>query len=276
MISNKFGLTPFGGGKGPTFSPIDLSPQVLLSTVRVPKSLASSPIFTVRRVASADEVGIYGFNSSGYYSTSAGGPYSDLLSSEDHYVKIWHDQSGHNYDASQTTPAAQPKLVLEGTTPIIDFNGTSYYLTISMTTGVSNFTFLFGIKQPNPAIGTNKYLFDSQGGSARLMIAYPSFGVEKTGYHDGSWKQTSLSATDWIRLSFILESGSAKIKNLNTDLATGLAYSQRSLGGIISIGSYYQGTANWFNGSMKNLMIFDSVITNANISTINDFFGYND
>ena len=62
------------------------------------------------------------------------------------YVKIWYDQSGNGYDASQTTTANQPRIVNAGTLdtqsgrPALYFNGTAYYLTTGSSISITGTT----------------------------------------------------------------------------------------------------------------------------------------
>lgn len=57
--------------------------------------------------------------------------------SGDGFVTTWYDQSGNGYDASQTTAANQPQIVssgsviVEGSNPTLQFDGSNDYLSIS-------------------------------------------------------------------------------------------------------------------------------------------------
>ena len=57
-----------------------------------------------------------------------------FASGTDAFVTTWYDQSGNDYNVTQTTASKQPKIVLSGSTittnskPTIEFNGTTSYL----------------------------------------------------------------------------------------------------------------------------------------------------
>lgn len=152
--------------------------------------------------------------------------------------------------------------------PVTYFDGVDDYLDLTgLTNPAGNYTFFIALKQSDTS-ELSDYVFDTQTG--RLILAYP-YTANNIGYYDGVWSGTPLTYNDFINLSFILNNSGSSIYKDNTLLTSGLAYTQRAIGGNVAIGSNYVG-ANPFGGVMENFMIYNKVLPMQEIYQLNRYF----
>jgi hypothetical protein len=88
------------------------------------------------------------------------------------FVRTWYDQSGSGNHAATTTTTRQPEivssglLILENNKPVIKFDGTSHFLTQTISTTVSQpFTTILALKK-NANLSRNQDIFRAPHGGA--------------------------------------------------------------------------------------------------------------
>lgn len=183
----------------------------------------------------------------------------------------WNDLSGaaSANNATQSTASAQPTLVSDAINdfPAVQFNGTSQFL--NLTSGLSNLSSgasLFAVIKP-VGTGTSTLLTTGNSGpSDQMSLEAVNTQAQFTAYN-GTTGSTLASPSGSLTLNKFQEldsvhSGAASASiNVNTaSVASGavenLINTSRTLNFIGS-----DGTANFFNGQLAELLIYDRPVT---------------
>jgi hypothetical protein len=181
------------------------------------------------------------------------------------YYRITSGSIGDNV----TLSSLSVKEVLTWDYPVVKPDGFADYMNLSFTNSSSNYTLFAIIKQLNTA-ETLDYILDVQTGV--LRFAYPADSANTVGYYDSAWRTASLSETDWLKLSMVLESSSSgRIQNGETVIGSGLSYTQKAIGGNIRIFSDYLGNNN-SDAMVRALMIFPSALSQTQISSLVEYY----
>jgi hypothetical protein len=96
-----------------------------------------------------------------------------------------------------------------------------------------------------------EFWFDSQIG--RLIFGQNS---NKQAYYDGAWRGTQLMTTGKQVVLYSLKNGEAKIERTGVTLDSGLAYTQRAIGGSTHLGARYDGNAQWSDIGLKCMALY--------------------
>jgi hypothetical protein len=206
------------------------------------------------------------------------------------FVKTWYDQSGNGRDATQSTAANQPQIVssgsviLEGTKPSLQFDGSNDYFTfveIALTAATGLLTLKrnaspqyqepFSVGYPSQNYGAFAMSMNEDSLYGRLLAyaqANSTFGG-KNGLV-GSISNYKLFSAIWNGLgingaSFYKIYDNGNLQTLTSSQSIGIANSTQSLiGATTSVGSI----VSFFSGKMQEVILYGSD-QSSNISGLN-------
>lgn len=244
----------------------------------------------VRRSSDNAETDI-GFTLSGDLDLSA---LTDFVGTDSGYITTWYDQSGNGSNATQTTAASQPAIILSGVLqtidgkPAIKYDGTDDALRFSRGSIGGDFTILANysaVAGIGPSTNTQWY---QHAGLVDMEVSGTAndFGTSidntgnifaGTGNPDRSIYISSPGYNDlrmhWMAFTRTQSSG---YYNLYTEQGSrsgpdsGGAGNTGSLtdGGFVSIGQKQSGTTYTLNGYIPEVIVYTSVLSDANRKTL--------
>jgi len=192
-------------------------------------------------------------------------------------VKVWYDQSGGSNDAEQSTLANQPKIVNAGTViyenalPAVEFDGSADFMDLTgLTNAASDYSF-FSVTKSNVALA-NAWTIDSQSG----RVIFDGRGSALGPYYDGSWRGTAHNSTvQQLNAIFAIAPSSGTSYLNGSVINTGLAYTQKAIGGTVRLGRNSVASTNLWNGTMQEIVLYASDQTSnrtAIETNVNDFY----
>lgn len=186
-------------------------------------------------------------------------------------VTSWANRSANAFGsaATQSTDSIRPVYASSGIggRPSLAF-ATGPNLLMSMTHAASNYT-IFITHSPVSATGAAQFLMDWETG--RVILSHLSASVANhIDYYDGTgFRDGGAAATGAQVICYRLNStggNSASIRRNGTVVASGLAYTQRALGGAGQrIGQQYTGGGGAYNGSIARITIYAENLSDANV-----------
>lgn len=198
------------------------------------------------------------------------------------FIRTWHDQSGNNRHATQTTTSAQPQivsagsLILEGGLPAINFNGSSHRLDVPVIAFSMNALSVHAVcRLSNTA---NPSLFFSSPDNNRVYVPIYVPSNLAVGYATGG-TQFNFGGTNLTsRYIWQLNAG-ASLTNAwrNNNASTAVASSAAAEAGTdLSIGSYKRGASilNYWTGTGQELIFYTSDQTANRVGILNNVNGY--
>ena len=201
----------------------------------------------------------------------------------DSFVHTWYDQSPSGNDVTQTTSANQPKIAENGALLAdgIDFDGSASYLDATSALGATATIGAFIVHKPDDS-DANQYLIDNRdGNSDGMRIMQRSDGDGNYRFSMDSTDVNSASGTVNTRevlLTAIQSSTAAKLFKNAQEQATA-ADDAISVTAAFRIGANRVSTGTYFNGSMKEIILFTSDQTDNRFklqSNINNYYGLYD
>jgi len=177
----------------------------------------------------------------------------------DGFVRTWYDQSGNSRHAEQITTSAQPKIVgnglviLDGSKPAIEFNGTSMNMTAAFSASLSQPNTIFNVVQPR-SFTELKYIVDGITDLARHVI-YILTDQRVVIYADNSINSNITYGFQRRLLTGLFNTSSSQIWLDSVSVATGNSGSAPVSG--FTIGSRYTGVGVW-DGFMQEIVFYDS------------------
>ncbi|MFN3387546.1 MAG: hypothetical protein ACK40O_01340 [Allosphingosinicella sp.] len=176
------------------------------------------------------------------------------------------DQSGNNVHAVQATAAARPILRLADGRHYLEFNGTSHFLTLTgMSAAASPWTMTAAL-DPTPT--TTSYLFDAQSG--RLVFAPRETTADDfVSYTEGSsWRRGGPTAPGRQVLSWRLVESGSSIRRNGTAIATGLAYTNRPIGGAVALGRHHTNASFYFKGRLYGAAMIGRALGDSELAAL--------
>jgi hypothetical protein len=218
------------------------------------------------------------------------------------FVKTWYDQSGNARNFTQTTAANQPQIVSSGSVltsngePIIDFNGTNSYMNgawSSFFTSTTNDFSIFNVLKYD-VNNVTQIPFGVTNGDATaigsLDTVLHSYSSISTDFYRVNGSITNYStniATEFgttnDNLVVFQKNGAVTNVYNNNALKASQTFTSTLLGGVpintnyfLRIGTNRGYLNNWFNGNMKEMIIYplnqSSNLSGIN-SNINTYYG---
>lgn len=173
---------------------------------------------------------------------------------------------------SGSAPMFNPSKAATGK-PALDFiTAAQLYMQNTMTRAASDMSIWFMIDRPDSTAVQN--LFSTQTGL--LVVSSVSGTTGNTGYYDTSWKQASNLVTGTQAIGFQFSGTGATSGSVYrglTSLGTFAYSTARAIGGTSGLGTYFDGSAQWFNGCLYEMIIFNSALTFAQRSTLLSWWG---
>lgn len=189
-------------------------------------------------------------------------------------VSQWNDKSGNLYNFSQTgTPRPKSGLRTLGGLNVLDFNGTSHFLSRSNSgTSASNVS-CFMVYDADSSAAALSYLLDFQTG--RLIFANTvdsGNGSRGPAIFDGTWRgvdsrQSGAQIISWVMSS----SGNGAIYRSDTAIVENLPFTQRAFNGSIAIARHSSTTASFFNGGIGEIILINATVSADDRQLINGY-----
>lgn len=176
------------------------------------------------------------------------------------------DRSGNGFHAVQPAAAARPVLRLAGGRHYLEFNGTSHFLSLTgMSAAAAPWTLAAAL---DPTATAGSYLLDAQSG--RLIFApREGGGTDKVSYYEGaSWRHGGPTAPGPQVLSWTLAESGAAIRRDGAAIATGLAYTNRAIGGAVALGRHHGTSAFYLKGKLYGVALIDRVLGEGELAAL--------
>lgn len=237
-------------------------------SLRKLRSAYAGSAVRVRRSSDSTEQDI-GFASDGEFDSSA---FSSFVGGGTGYVKTWYDQSGNGRDATQSSNARQPRVVLSGlnSKPSLDFVASSkQYFSIAATIFQRPCTLfqcmvfdIFGTIDSQPVILANNNL---------LPIFAVDGATSKLEFYNGAYNRASSTisiGTGYI-INLVANASSTRIGS-NGNLST-IAATIAATGATLTIGArsdLLNNASYMFDGYMTELVLLSVELSPSDINTI--------
>ena len=186
-------------------------------------------------------------------------------------VSQWNDKSGNGRHATQATSTYQPTTganTKNGLT-IIDFNGTSAFMTTSSFTVPQPATWFVAL---NAADKNNYYIFDgitTRQAAGRNLVS--SSGLDLFAGGVNCVASQTYPVTD--AFTFVFNGTSSEIYKKTTNLVTADAGTNQNTGGV-RIGSRFSAPTefpDYLQGAIYELVVYSGALSTSNRTAINDY-----
>jgi hypothetical protein len=210
------------------------------------------------------------------------------------FITTWYDQSGNSRNFTQTTAANQPQIVSSGSVltsngePIIDFNGTNSYMDgawSSFFTSTTNDFSIFNVLKYDVSnvtqipFGVTNGAATVEGSIDTVLHSYLSSSTDFYRVNGSITNYSTSIATEFgttnDNLVVFQKNGAVNNVYKNNSLRASQTFSSTLLGGVptntgyfLRIGTNRGYLNNWFNGNMKEMIIYPSS-QSSNLSGIN-------
>jgi len=189
----------------------------------------------------------------------------------------WKDSLGSGRDWAQSSssnaPSYNPAKASNGR-PALDFNKLLqiWMDSTTMSRPAGDMSVWFMVDRVN-ATGATEDLFSTQTGL--LVIASISGTTGNTGYYDSAWRQGANGVTGNQALGFQYSGtggSSGTVYRSMTSLGSFSYTTAKAIGGTTGLGAYYDGTAQWFDGCIYEMIIYNSALSFSQRSTLMDYW----
>lgn len=196
-------------------------------------------------------------------------------------IALWPDLSGAGNDATQATAANQPiynaSNPVFGGNPTVQFDGATSWMDLpDDIVDVTSCT-AFAVAQYTALdLGHSQYILAGQDGSGDGRIRF-MHEIGSGQYNDFSWR---IGNTNWTAMFVDADTewhvfGLTSAAVAYLDGANVASYSNTAAAGTtadaLCIGSYREGNKDYFGGYLAELIIYDHVLTEEEISQVSDY-----
>jgi len=155
--------------------------------------------------------------------------------------------------------------------PAVEFDGSADFMDLTgLTNAASDYSF-FSVTKSNVALA-NAWTIDSQSG----RVIFDGRGSALGPYYDGSWRGTAHNSTvQQLNAIFAIAPSSGTSYLNGSVINTGLAYTQKAIGGTVRLGRNSVASTNLWNGTMQEIVLYASDQTSnrtAIETNVNDFY----
>jgi len=177
----------------------------------------------------------------------------------DGFVRTWYDQSGNSRHAERTTTSAQPQivdtgsLILDGSKPAIEFNGTSMNMTAVFSALLAQPNTFFSVAQPR-SFTELKYIVDGSAGNARHVLDI-STNQEAIIFAGQSITSSTSHGLQRRLLTGLFNTSSSQLWQDSASVATGNTGTDAVSG--FTIGSRFTNQGFW-DGYMQEIVLYSS------------------
>ncbi|NQY11346.1 MAG: T9SS type A sorting domain-containing protein [Flavobacteriales bacterium] len=194
------------------------------------------------------------------------------LATDGQTVQEWHDQSGNNTDVDQATGDDKPSWDEVSSNfngkSCITFDGSDDYFSFSsFSNSASDYTMFLVL---NTSSTSQEKIFDAQTG--RLIIGHHG-GLSIGAFYDGSLHGTGIAVSGTQMIGWDLDNAGASVYEDGTQTQTSMSYTQKAIGGSITLGSTYSGANEHFTGDIAEFIIYNSTLNNAERIIIENYLG---
>jgi putative cofactor-binding repeat protein len=176
-----------------------------------------------------------------------------VAASADGGVALMRDRSGNAVDAVQSAAASQPVLREGGGRRWLEFNGTSHIFALpGLVSPASAYTLVAAV---DPIQTAQSYLLDIQTG--RLIFATRETNIaDFVSFYDATvWRRGGATQPGDQVLAWHLAPGAAQVRRNGAALASGLAYTPRTVGGSVRLGGHHGAGPQFFKGRLYALLL---------------------
>jgi hypothetical protein len=199
-------------------------------------------------------------------------------------VYQWNDLSGNNRHAIQATsgnrPTWSPPASGQNGLGVTSFNGSSSFFDTSMSlNGLSSFS-IFLVAKSATSGGWQSALRQQSGFQGFFVMPWTSNGGAVSpriilGYDGGTTTPNTVALTNgaFNLISFIRNSGVSNVANVNGVLSSTRSANTASLSESVnlSIGRYPQPVAEYFSGSIAEIVIFNRALSPSETSSVESY-----
>jgi hypothetical protein len=199
-------------------------------------------------------------------------------------VYQWNDLSGNNRHAIQATsgnrPTWSPPASGQNGLGVVSFNGSSSFFDTSMSlNGLSSFS-IFLVAKSATSGGWQSALRQQSGFQGFFVMPWTSNGGAVSpriilGYDGGTTTPNTVTLTNgaFNLISFIRNSGVSNVANVNGVLSSTRSANTASLSESVnlSIGRYPQPVAEYFSGSIAEIVIFNRALSPSETSSVESY-----
>ena len=196
----------------------------------------------------------------------------------------WNDLSGNNRHAVQATSGNRPTWVPPASGQnglgVANFNGSSSFFDTSMSlNGISSFS-VFLVAKSATSGGWQSALRQQSGYQGYFVMPWTSNGGAVSpriilSYDGGTTTTNTLALTNGVfnLISFIRTSGTSNVANVNGSLSSTRSANSASLSESVnlSIGRYPQPVAEYFSGSIAEIVIFNRALSVSETASVESY-----
>jgi hypothetical protein len=224
-----------------------------------------------------NDVADIGFNGLGELDTTALLAFTGTGALDNGFVTKWYDQSGNGINATQSLAINQPQIVssgvvlLQGSKPTLQFNGTSNFLQTILLTKILPET-SFVVSKRNTSIG-DQVIYG--GATLAQQLAITRDTNQLRAFNGVTGDGTAAVGSMFLASFLFSNSTSDFIRYNNSDILTGLNFGNRTGATTFRIGANPGASSNYVDGTISEIVLYQSNKTStvSNIeSNINSYY----
>lgn len=200
-------------------------------------------------------------------------------------VGSWTDSSGNGHTLSQSTASLKPlfysKTGIINGKPVVRFDGTDDLMTPA-TTYIDQTKKLTAYALVKPSSVHDGVIFTSAASSGDFLRYRNNAGTlqVRTGVLSGGSvfdANAAVAAGNWARLAVVMDAtdsaaGAFTIYENNSSLGASTASVRTAPDGGLTFGSVPDGTQQWFNGDVAEIMIYEGAHTSTQRMEVDAYF----
>jgi trimeric autotransporter adhesin len=178
---------------------------------------------------------------------------------DDSPVDSWPDGSESGNHATQDTPGDRPvyKPNIINANPGVRFDGANDFLELTLAEACTDHTFFF-VYDHTPGGGGNNCLFDAQQG--RLALNATARGASPMVQWDaGNEHEIAPAIPGWQILTWVFSGTGGEVFRNGSRLGAG-SYDPKPIGGNVSLGANYRGSASSFRGDIAEALYYNRAL----------------
>jgi hypothetical protein len=191
-------------------------------------------------------------------------------------VSTWQDQSGNGNDATATGAHATKPIYktgqINGQPAVVFDDAASQWLDLgAMTVASGDLTYIAAIEADDATAAADQYLFATQTGT--VIAAHLTAASDLIQYSDGTFRGTKIAASGEQVVTFVMKAAnSGEIFRDGASLESGLAFTQRAVGGNVALCSAHDGATAHFSGGVAEQALYSSGLATDPLANLHNYF----
>ncbi len=183
-----------------------------------------------------------------------------LLLQDGEAVTSWPDSSGQANDAAQSATTNAPIFNSNSFHghPALAFDGSASYLNLNLAETATEHTF-FAVYDQTPTEGSSNYIFEAQTGRLTLDCAQSS-APHNMRWNDGSWRTVVPALAGKQIVTWLFKGTTGELFRNGVSLGSA-TYTPRPLGGMVALGTNYQGRSSFFKGCVAEFLYYNRALS---------------